>query len=216
MKTFFIIAVTVSFICTAAYGQGDKGASQTTAFPFDQDQLLKRFSALTPFKTEKGEYEQAGYSFLVTQKDFRSSLTLLIKEKEKIDEIMAQFDSAAAFAFKDGTQLLTLMQWVDDESAKHFMQLRYELWRLTDEEYKKFIKKVVYEEIDITKDEKALLTRKTIQQGGQKQDVTTFVSARGEYLFECTLIGEFTDREVQKLTLQIWKIIESEEKKGTR
>ena len=108
------------------------------------------------------------------------------------------------------------MQWKADESAKEFMQLRYELWRLTDKKYQKFLKKVVYGDIDITKDEKALLTRKTIQQGEQKQDVTTFMSARGKYLFECTLIGGYSDSTVKKLILQIWKIIESEKKKGPR
>jgi hypothetical protein len=216
MKQFIILFVAVAFICIAAYGQGEEGASQSKAFPFDHEQVLYRLAALKPFKIAKEEFEQAGYSFLVTQEEFRNSLMLLIKKKEKVDEIMASFDTAAAFAFKGDTQLLTLMQWADDESAHRFMQLRFELWRLTDEEYKQFLKKVAYEEIVITKDEKALLTRKTIQQGGQQQDVTTFVSARGKYVFECTLIGGFTDREVKKLTIQIWEIIESEEKKGAR
>ena len=208
MKTLFIIFAAVAFICTAAYGQGEEGVSQSSSFHFDQDRLLNRFFDLKPFKSEKGEYEQEGHSFLVTQEEFRNSLILLINEKEKVDEIMAQFDSAAAFAFKNDTQLLTLMQWKDDESAKKFMQLRYELWRLTDKEYQQFLKKVAYEDIDIAKDEKALLARKTIQQGEQTQDVTTFISARGKYLFECTLIGRYKDGEVKKLILQIWKIIE--------
>jgi len=109
-----------------------------------------------------------------------------------------------------------LTQWLDHEAAQMFMKVEDELWRLKDKEYEQFLKKVVYKAIDITKDEKALLTRKTIQQGEQKQDVTTFISAREQYLFECTLIGAYTDREVKTLILQIWKIIESEEKKGTR
>ena len=215
MKQFIILFVAVAFICTAAYSQGEEGASQPTAFHFDQDQLLKRFADLKPFKAEEGETD-SGHAFAVTQEEFRNSLLLLIKEKEKVDEVMAKFDSAAAFVFKNDTQLLTLMQWTDPEYANKFMQLRYELWRLTDKAYQQYIKKVVYEEIDITKDEKALLTRKTIQQGEQQQDVTTFISARGKYLFECTLIGRYKDGEVKKLILQIWKIIESEEKKGTR
>lgn len=216
MKTLIILLVLIASVCTAVYGQGEEKASQSTAFHFDHEQVLNRLAALKPFKSDKGEYEQERDSFLITQEDFRNSLILLIKEKEKVDEVMAHFDSAVAFSFKNDTQLLTLMQWTDPEYAKRFMKLRYGLWRLTDKAYQQYIKKVVYEEIDITKDERALLTRKTIQQGEQKQDVTTFVSARGNYLFECTLIGDYTDSKVKKLILQIWKIIESEEKKGKR
>jgi hypothetical protein len=215
MKQFIILFVAVAFICTAAYGQGEEGASQSQALHFDQDKLLKRFADLKPFKAEKGETD-SGHAFAVTQEEFRNSLMLLIKEKEKVDEIMAQFDSAAAFAFNNDTQLLTLMQWANPEYAEKFMNLRYELWHLTDKTYQQYIKKVVYEEIYIRKDERALLTRKTIQQGKQKQDVTTFVSAKGKYLFECTLIGEYSDSTVKKLILQIWKIIESEKKRGIR
>jgi hypothetical protein len=111
---------------------------------------------------------------------------------------------------------LILTQWKDDESAKKFMQLRYELWRLMDKKYQQSFKNVAYEEIDITKDEKALLTKKTIQQDEQQQDFTAFVSVRGSYLFECTLIGGYSDRKVKKIILQIWKIIESEKKKEAR
>ena len=127
---------------------------------------------------------------------------------------MDGFVGAAAFSFEANTQFLMLTQWQDQEAARKFIKVEDELWRLKDKEYQQFLKKVVYEEIDIAEDEKALLTRKTIQQGEQKQAVTTFVSARGKYLFECTLIGDFTDREVKKLILQIWDVIESEEKKG--
>jgi len=214
MKTLFMLFVAVAFICTAAYGQVEEGASQSTAFHFDHGKVLNRFAALKPFKSDQGEYEQARDSFLVTQEDFRSSLILL--SQERADEIMKDFGSAMAFAFRDNTQFLMLTQWQDHEAAQQFMRIEDELWRLKDKEYQQFLKKVVYEEIDITKDEKALLTRKTIQQGERKQDVTIFVSARQKYLFECTLIGGYTDREVKTLILQIWDIIESEEKKGTR
>lgn len=214
MKAFFILFVAVSFICTAAYGQVEEGDSQPTAFQFDQDQLLNRLADLKPFKSDQGGYEQERDSFLVTQEDFRSSLILL--SQERADEIMKDFGSAMAFSFRDNTQFLMLTKWQDQEAAQVFMKVEDELWRLKDKEYQQFLKKVVYEEIDITKDEKALLTRKTIQQGKQKQDVTIFVSARGKYLFECTLIGGYTDSEVKKIILQIWKIIESEEKKGLR
>jgi hypothetical protein len=213
MKQFCVFLVTIITICLAAYGQGEEGASQSTAFHFDHDQVLKRLADLKPFKSDQGEYEQARDSFLVTQEDFRSSLILL--SQERADEIMKDFSSAMAFSFRDNTQFLMLTQWQDQEAAHMFMKVEDELWRLKDKEYQQFLKKVVYKEIDITKDEKALLTRKTIQQGKQKQDVTIFVAARGQYLFECTLIGGYTDREVKKLILEIWKIIKSEEKKGT-
>jgi hypothetical protein len=85
------------------------------------------------------------------------------------------------------------------------------LWRLKDKKYQQYLKEVVYVEIDVTKDERALLTRKTIEQAEQRHDATIFVSARGNYLFECTLIGTYRDKKVKKLILQIWKIIESEE-----
>jgi hypothetical protein len=214
MKQFVVLLIAIAFICTAAYGQVEERASQSTAFHFDHGKVLNRLADLKPFKSEKGEYEQEKSSFLVTQEEFRSSLTFLAQEKA--DEIMKDFGSAMAFAFRDNTQFLMLTQWRDREAAQMFMKVEDELWRLKDKEYEQFLKRVVYEEIEITKDEKAFLTRKTIQQGEQKQDVTTFISARGKYFVECTLIGGYTDREVKKLILAIWKIVESEEQKGKR
>ena len=216
MKTLYILFVAVAFICTTAYGQIEEGGAQPTAFHFDHEQVLNRLAALKPFKTEKGEYEQEGHSFLVTQEDFRSSLVLLIKEQAKIDEIMANFRNAFAFSFKSGTKFLTLTQWIDPEAAKNFMNLRYELWRLTDEKDPSLIIDVQYQEIDLLKDEKALLTRKTLGQDEQKYPTTSFLSSRNNYVFECNFIGNYNDKEVKKIILQIWKIIESEEKKGTR
>ena len=213
MKPIYVLLVAIITMCTAAYGQVGEEGARSPAFQFDQDQLLKRLAALKPFKTDKGEVESR-YAFIVTQEEFRKSLIFL--SQEKVDEAMEGFVSAAAFSFKGNTQFLMLTQWRDQESAQEFMRVEDELWRLKDKEYQQYIKKVVYEEINITNDERALLTRKTIQQGKQKQDVTTFVSARETYLFECTLIGCYTDREVKKLILQIWKIIESEVKKGVR
>jgi hypothetical protein len=213
MKTFLILFVACALICTSAYCQVEEGDSQSPSFHFDQDQLFSRLAAIKPFKTGQGENEQAGHSFLVTQEQFRKSLIFLAKER--VAEVMEKFGSAMAFSFRDNTQLLMLTQWQDQEAAQQFMRIEDELWRLKDEAYKKNITKVVYKEIDITKDEKALLTRKKIQQGEQKKNVTTFVAARGNYLFECTLIGGYSDSKVKKLILQIWEIIESEEKKET-
>jgi hypothetical protein len=130
--------------------------------------------------------------------------------------VMKVFGMALAFSFKDNTQFLVLTQWRDLESAKNFMTVRDELWRLTDGKYRSYIKDVTYEPVDIGAGEKALLTRKTLEQGGRKQDVTTFISARDAYFFECTLLGNYESSEVKKLILQIWKIIESEAKKGQR
>jgi hypothetical protein len=213
MKQFIVLLVAIITISTAAYGQVEKQASQTTAFNFDQEQLLNRLAALKPFKPEKGE-SASGYAFIVTQEDFRDSLIFL--SKEKIDEVMGNFVSALAFSFKDNTLFLILTQWKDRASAQKFMKVEDELWRLKDEKYQQYIKEVVYEELDITKDEKALLTRKTLKQGEQQQEVTTFVSAKKTYLFECTLLGGYEESKVRKLILQIWKIIESEEQKGAR
>lgn len=213
MKQFCVLLVAIAFICTAAYGQAEEGTAQSPAFQLDQDQLLNRLATLKPFKSEEGESE-SGYAFVVTQEDFRNSLIFL--SKEKIDAVMGNFVSALAFSFKDNTLFLVLTQWKDQASAQQFMQVEDELWRLKDEKYQQFIKEVVYEELDIGKNEKALLTRKTLTQGEQQQDVTTFVSTRKTYLFECTLIGGYEESTVKKLILQIWKIIESEVKKGTR
>lgn len=213
MKAFCVLLVAIITMCTAAYGQGEEGVSQSPALQLNQDQLLNRLATLKPFKPDKGEAESE-YAFVVTQEEFRKSLVFL--SKENVDEAMKGFVSAAAFSFKGNTQFLMLTQWQDQEAAQKFMRVEDELWRLKDKEYQQYIKQVVYKEIDITKDEKALLTRKTIKQGKQKQDVTIFVSAREKYLFECTLIGGYTDDEVKKLILQIWKMIESEKKKGAR
>jgi hypothetical protein len=214
MRKILCLLVMLATISTAVYGQVEEGASQPTAFHFDQDQLLDRLAALKPFKPEKGESEP-GYAFVVTQEEFRNSLVFLAEEKA--DEVMVGFVSAAAFSFKSDTQFLMLTQWKDQESASNFMKIRNELWHLTDEAYPSLIKNVLYKEVDIAKDEKALLTRKTLEQGEQKPKITTsFISSRKHYLFECNLIGDYTETEVQKLILQIWKIIESEGKKGAR
>jgi heme-degrading monooxygenase HmoA len=201
------------FICTAAYGQVEEGASPSATFQFDHDQLLSRFANLKPFKPGRDERE-LGYAFVVTQEDFKNSLIFL--PKEKIDEVMEGFVRAVAFSFKGNTQFLMLTQWKDREAAQDFIKVEDKSWRLKDEKYKQYIKKVEYKEIDVAKDERALLTRKTIEQARQRHDATTFVSARGNYLFECTLVENYKDKEVKKLILQIWEIIESEEKKGAR
>jgi len=213
MRRFFVLLVAIAAICTAAYGQGEEGVSRSTAFQFDQDQLLNRLAALKPFRPDKGE-PGPGNAFVVTHEEFRKSLLFL--SEEKADEVMEGFVGAAAFSFKDNSEFLMLTQWQDSASAQAFMKVEEELWRLKDKEYQQYIKEVVYEEIDVAKDERALLTRKTIEQVGQKHDATIFVSARGNYLFECTLIGTYKDSEVKKVILQIWKIIESEAKKGAR
>ena len=216
MKQFIFLMVAIITRCTAAYGQVGEGVAQSPAFQFDQDQLLNRLADLKPFKPEKGEIEQEQSSFLVTREDFRSSLALLIKEQTKIDEIMANFRNAFAFSFKGGTKFLTLTQWTDPEAAKKFMNLRYELWRLTDEKDPSLIIDVQYQEIDLLKDEKALLTRKTLGQDEKKYPTTSFLSSRKNYVFECNFIGNYNDQEIKKLILQIWKIIKSEDKGGTR
>lgn len=209
MKKILCLLVILAAMCTAAYGQGGEGTSTSTAFQLDQDRLLNRLAGLKPFKPEKGE-PGPGYAFVVTPEEFRKSLLFL--SEEKADEVMKDFVGAAGFSFKDNSQFLMLTQWQDPASAQAFMKVEEELWRLKDKQYQQYITKVVYEEIDVAKDEKALLTQKTIEQAGQRHDATTFVSARGNYLFECTLIGNYKDSAVKKLILQIWKIIESEEK----
>ena len=146
----------------------------------------------------------------MTPEEFRKSLLFL--SEEKADEVMKDFVGAAGFSFKDNSEFLMLTQWKDPASAQAFVEVEKELWRLKDEKYQQYLKEVVYEAIDIAKDEQALLTRKQIEQAGQRHDATTFVSTRGNYLFECTLIGDYKDKKVKKFILQIWKIIESEKK----
>jgi len=209
MKTFIILLVAIASVCTAAYGQVEKGDSQPTGFNLDQDQLLRRLATLKPF-TPDTEGSEPGHAFVVTQEEFRNSLTFL--SEEKIDELMEKFDNAVAFSFKDDTQFLTLTRWKDQEAAQRFMKVEDDLWHLKDKQFKQYIKKVIYQEIDIAKDEKALLNRKTLQQDEQTQDVTIFVSARRKYLFECTVIGNYQDSEIKKLILNIWKIVGSSEK----
>jgi hypothetical protein len=129
---------------------------------------------------------------------------------------MKAFGMALAFSFKENAQFLVLTQWRDGDAAKSFMKMRDELWRLTDEKYRSYIKAVTYESLDIGEGEQALLTRKTLEQAGQKQNVTTFISARKAYFFECTLMGSYENDEAKKLIGQIWRIIESEAKKVQR
>ncbi|OGP54910.1 MAG: hypothetical protein A2Y65_07545 [Deltaproteobacteria bacterium RBG_13_52_11] len=213
MRHFFVLLVLLSLIGAATSGLAQEQAAPFAIAQFDKDRLLNRLADLKPFQAEK-RGTVPGYAFPVTKEEFRNSLLFL--SSERTDEVMNAFGIALAFSFKDNTQFLILTQWRDQKSAERFMQVEGELWRLKDGEYKKYIKEVDYKDIEIASGEKALVTRKTLEQGGQKQDVTSFVSARKAYFFECTLMGAYESSEVKKLILQIWKIVESEAKKGTR
>jgi hypothetical protein len=211
MRHFFVLLVSLSLIGATTSGLAQEQAAPFAVAQLDKDRLLNRLADLKPFEAEKGG-KVSGYAFPVTKEEFRNSLLFL--SSERTDEVMKAFGMALAFSFKDNTQFLVLTQWRDLASAKNFMAVRDELWRLTDEKYRSYIKDVTYEQLDIGAGEKALLTRKTIEQGGRKQDVTTFISVRKDYFFECTLMGTYESSEVKKLILQIWKIVESEDKKG--
>jgi hypothetical protein len=213
MRKCFILLAVVSIIGASAYARGAEQTAPFAVAQLDKDRLLNRLAELKPFQAEKGGLG-AGSAFPVTREEFRNSLLFL--SPERTDEVMKDFGMAVGFLFKDKNQLLTLTQWRDHGSAKNFMQVRYELWHLTDEEYRGHLKNVNYEELDIGEGEKVLLTRKTLEQSGQRQDITMFISARKAYFFECTLMGAYESSEVKKLILQIWKIVESEAKKGTR
>jgi hypothetical protein len=213
MRKFFVLLALVTIIGAAAYAQSEEQAPPFAITQFDKDRLMNQLVTLKPFQSEKGG-AGPGSAFFVKQEEFRNSLLFL--SPEKTDEVMKDFGMAMGFLFKDKSQFLTISQWRDHESAKNFMQVRDELWRLTNEQYQSHIKNLTYEELDLAKGEKALLTRKTFEQSGQKQDVITFLSVRKEFFFECTLMGSYEDGEVKKLILQIWKIVESEVKKGQR
>jgi len=213
MRQFFVLLVLLTLVGATTSGQAQEQTAPFAVAQLDKDRLLKRLADLKPFQAEKGKIA-SGYAFPVTREEFRNSLLFL--SPEKTDEVMKDFGMALAFSFKENTQFLILTQWQDQKSAFRFMQVEGEVWRLKDEEYKKYIKEVDYKDIEIAEGEKALVTRKTIEQGGQKQDVTSFVSARQAYFFECTLMGNYGNSEVKKLVLQIWKIVESEIKKGMR
>jgi hypothetical protein len=213
MRQFFVLSVFLALMCAVTYAQGEEQAPPFAIAEIDKDHLLNHLATLKPFQSEKGR-AGLGYAFSVTKEEFRNSLLFLAQEK--VNEVMNDFGLALAFSFKDNTQFLILTQWRDRDSAKNFIKVRDELWRLTDAKYQSYIKDVKYEPLDIGEEEKALLTRKTIEQGGQKQDVTTFISARKAYFFECTLMGTYDDNAVKKLILQIWKIVEADTKKGAR
>jgi len=213
MKQFFVPLVFLTLIGATISGQAQEQAAPVAIAQLDKDRLLSRLAELKPFQAEKGGLG-AGSSFPVTKEEFRNSLLFL--SPERTDEVMKDFGMAVGFLFKDKNQLLTLTQWRDHGSAKNFMQVRYELWHLTDDEYRGHLKNVNYEELDIGEGEKVLLTRKTLEQSGQRRDITMFISARKAYFFECTLMGAYESSEVKKLILQIWKIVESEVKKGQR
>lgn len=213
MRQFFVLVVLLTIVGSTVYGQAQESAPPFTIAQLDKDRLLTRLADLKPFQAEKEKGgTPTGYAFPVSGEEFRNSLLFLSSEKR--DEVMNDFGMAIAFSFKGNTQFLILTQWRDQQSAQRFMQVEGELWRLKDEEYKQFIKEVDYKDIDIGEGEKALVTRKTIEQGGQKKDVTSFVSSRKAYFFECTLMGNYESSEVKKLILQIWKIVESETKRG--
>jgi hypothetical protein len=213
MKIFIILFIILAFVSPSAYGQPEKQTAPAATTPIDKEKLLEQLAVLKPFQSEKGG-AGLGYAFFVTKEEFKDSLLFLVQEK--VDAVMDDFGMAVAFSFRDNTQFLILTQWRDNEAAKRFMTIAGELWRLKDKEYKQYITAVDYEELDITTGEKALVTRKTISQAGQKQEVSTFISTRKDYFFECTLLGTLPDKEVKKLIVQAWKIIEPFTKKASR
>jgi hypothetical protein len=210
MRQFFVLLVLLTIIGATTSSQAQEQAAPFAVAQLDKDRLLSRLADLKPFQAAKGGAGR-GYAFFVTKEEFRKDLIFL--SPEKTDEVMRDFGMAVAFSFNDDTQLLILTQWRDPESAKRFMQVRDELRRLTDEQYQSHLKNINYEELDMGEGEKVLLTRKTLEQSGQRQDITMFISARKAYFFECTLMGTYESSEVKKLILQIWKIVESETKK---
>jgi hypothetical protein len=211
MRKFFALLVLAVIIGAAAYAWCQEQNPPIAISQFDTDRLLNRLGDLKPFQAEKGG-TSSGYVFPVSKEEFRNSLLFL--SSERADELMQDFGIALAFSFKQNTQFLILTQWRDGKSAERFMEVEGKIWRSKDNAYKQYIKELDYKDLEITAGEKALVTRKTIEQGGQRQDVTSFVSARNAYFFECTLIGTYDDGEVRKLILQIWKTVESSTKKG--
>jgi len=206
MRHFFVPLVILLLIGAATGSLAQEKAAPFAVSQLDKDRLLSRLADLKPFQAEKKGIPP-GYAFPVTREEFKNSLLFL--SPVRTDEVMNTFGMALAFSFKENTQFLILTQWKDGEAANNFMKVRDELWRLTDEKYQSYIKNVTYEPLDIGEEGKALLARKAIEQGGQKQNVTTFISSRNAYFFECTLLGNYESSEVKKLILQIWKIVES-------
>ncbi|OGP92286.1 MAG: hypothetical protein A2Z19_02840 [Deltaproteobacteria bacterium RBG_16_54_18] len=205
MRKFLVLFVLLGLIGLATTAHAQEQAPAPAVASFDKDRLLERLADVKPFQSEKGG-AGSGYAFFVKKEEFRESLLFLAPEK--VDGVMKDFGMAVAFSFKDNTQFLILTQWRDNDAAKNFMKVRDEQWRLTDAAYKQYITGIEYKELDIAADTKALVTRKTISQTGQRQPVTTFVSARKDYFFECTLLGMLPDDEVKKLIVRLWKIIE--------
>jgi hypothetical protein len=205
MKKFLVLFVLLSLIGLVTTALAEEQVPAPVVATFDKDRLLERLAAVKPFQSEKGG-AGSGYAFFVKKEEFRESLLFL--SPEKADGVMKDFGMAVAFSFKDNTQFLILTQWRDNDAAKNFMKVRDEQWRLTDAAYKQNITGIDYKELEIAVDTKVLVTRKTISQAGQRQPVTTFISARKDYFFECTLLGMLPDDEVKKLIVKLWKIIE--------
>ena len=205
MRKFLVLLVLLGLIGLATTALAEEQTPAPAVAPFDKDRLLERLADVKPFQSDKGG-AGSGYAFFVKKEEFRESLLFLAPEKA--DGVMKDFGMAVAFSFRDNTQFLILTQWRDNDAAKNFMKVRDEQWRLTDAAYKQNITGIDYKELDIAADTKALVTRKTISQTGQRQPVTTFVSARKDYFFECTLLGMLPDDEVKKMIVRLWKIIE--------
>ena len=206
MRKFVVLFILLTLIGLATTGHAQEQAQeQALASSFDKDKLLGRLADVKPFQAEKGG-AGSGYAFFVKKEEFRESLLFLAPEK--VDGVMKDFGMAVAFSFRDNTQFLILTQWKDSDAAKNFMRVRDEQWRLTDAAFKQNITGIDYKELDITGETKALVSRKTISQAGARQPVTTFISARKDYFFECTLLGMLPDDEVKKLITRLWKIIE--------
>ncbi len=201
------VFVSLFIMALTPLGFGAEAGPQVIAV--DADRLLENLGEVKPFKTEGGE--SPGYSFTVSTDEFRSSLLFL--PAEQTDEVMKGFVGALAFSFKENTQFLMLTQWVDHTAADGFKKVEQDLWRLKDKEFQKFLKNVDYGEITVSRDEKAFLSRKVIDYGGQQYEATTFVTSRGDYLIECTLIGSYTDKEIKGIITQIWKAVERAKKK---
>jgi hypothetical protein len=180
--------------------------------PMNKERLLSQLARLRPFMPERGMPEK-GRSRDLSKDHLRQGMRGL--PRERVDRETAGYVGGAIFLFNGGRQILAVMQWKTHGSAARFMKVENELLRLKDKTPAYGVVQSTYRFIPITKSEKALICRKTLQRRGRKHQLTTFVAVRKTCLLEGNFLARiYEDQTLRGIIADIWKAVQ--EGKGTR
>ncbi|MFH2145355.1 MAG: hypothetical protein ABII75_04905 [Candidatus Omnitrophota bacterium] len=201
MLVGLLIEIPVAFAQDTEYNAALDSANSV------HEALLERISVLKIFSYDKKTFMPIG------KEQMHEALKVLPQERiDFFNPVVEGLSDATAYLFNkdDGALIIILvvMQFADDESANSFLTAEKEVMRAKDKVFEEYIKKIAYEDMAITKDEQAFISRKLVVKEAQNQLVTVIMSARKKYLIECNFLhGEYSNEELKNTILGLWKIL---------